>query len=47
VNDRCSASSTRSSRKLWGVLRDMQPNFFQPFDRVGIDPFTQRFPCHA
>ena len=30
--------------ELWGVLRDMQPNFFQPFDRVGIDPFTQRFP---
>jgi succinate dehydrogenase/fumarate reductase flavoprotein subunit len=25
-------------------LRDAQPNFFLPFDREGIDPFTQRFP---
>ena len=30
-----------------GVRRTMrlsQPNFFLPFDRTGIDPFTQRFP---
>jgi succinate dehydrogenase/fumarate reductase flavoprotein subunit len=26
------------------VMRKAQPNFFQTFDRVGIDPFTQRFP---
>jgi succinate dehydrogenase/fumarate reductase flavoprotein subunit len=25
-------------------MRAAQPNFFLPFDRVGIDPFTQRFP---
>jgi succinate dehydrogenase/fumarate reductase flavoprotein subunit len=27
-----------------GQLRASQPNFFLPFDRVGIDPLTQRFP---
>ncbi len=26
------------------AMRAAQPNFFLPFDRVGIDPFTQRFP---
>ncbi|MFG1280805.1 FAD-binding protein [Xanthobacter autotrophicus] len=25
-------------------MRSAQPNFFLPFDRMGIDPFTQRFP---
>lgn len=25
-------------------MRTAQPNFFLPFDRLGIDPFTQRFP---
>jgi succinate dehydrogenase/fumarate reductase flavoprotein subunit len=25
-------------------MRASQPNFFLPFDRSGIDPFTQRFP---
>jgi len=25
-------------------MRVSQPNFFLPFDRTGIDPFTQRFP---
>jgi succinate dehydrogenase/fumarate reductase flavoprotein subunit len=25
-------------------LRSSQPNFFLPFDREGIDPFTERFP---
>ena len=28
--------------KAW--MRTAQPNFFLPFDRAGIDPFTQRFP---
>ena len=28
--------------KIW--MRKSQPNFFLPFDRAGIDPFTQRFP---
>lgn len=26
------------------AMRLGQPNFFLPFDRLGIDPFTQRFP---
>jgi succinate dehydrogenase/fumarate reductase flavoprotein subunit len=26
------------------TMRLSQPNFFLPFDRAGIDPFTQRFP---
>ncbi|MDG9971770.1 FAD-binding protein [Achromobacter mucicolens] len=26
------------------AMRAAQPNFFLPFDRSGIDPFTQRFP---
>jgi succinate dehydrogenase/fumarate reductase flavoprotein subunit len=25
-------------------MRASQPNFFLPFDRIGVDPFTQRFP---
>lgn len=25
-------------------MRTAQPNFFLPFDRMGIDPFSQRFP---
>ena len=29
---------------LRASLRASQPNFFLPFDRVGIDPLTQRFP---
>ncbi|MHC5725464.1 MAG: FAD-dependent oxidoreductase [Nostoc sp.] len=32
------AESMRPSMRL------AQPNFFLPFDRAGIDPFTQRFP---
>jgi succinate dehydrogenase/fumarate reductase flavoprotein subunit len=30
--------------QIEGALRDAQPNFFLPFDREGINPFTQRFP---
>jgi succinate dehydrogenase/fumarate reductase flavoprotein subunit len=26
------------------AMRRAQPNFFQTFDRLGVDPFTQRFP---
>ncbi|WP_245261739.1 FAD-binding protein [Ancylobacter sp. FA202] len=29
---------------LHASMREAQPNFFVPFDRMGIDPFTQRFP---
>lgn len=28
-------------------MRVSQPNFFLPFDRTGIDPFTERFPGDA
>ncbi len=34
----------RAPRELERPLRDSQPNFFLPFDRAGIDPFTQAFP---
>ncbi|MGY0777371.1 FAD-binding protein [Azospirillum argentinense] len=34
----------RAEPELWAAMRQAQPNFFLPFDRVGIDPFTQRFP---
>ncbi|APG95125.1 FAD-dependent oxidoreductase [Sinorhizobium americanum] len=29
---------------LKAIMRRAQPNFFIPFDRRGIDPFTERFP---
>ncbi len=34
----------RAEPELRAAMRQAQPNFFLPFDRVGIDPFTQRFP---
>lgn len=34
----------KASEEIRAALRAAQPNFFLPFDRVGIDPFTQRFP---
>ncbi|QCO00649.1 FAD-dependent oxidoreductase [Azospirillum argentinense] len=34
----------RADEALRGWLRKSQPNCFLPFDRAGIDPFTQRFP---
>ena len=34
----------RIDDELRPMMRSLQPNFFQPFDRVGIDPFTQVFP---
>ncbi|GGG74067.1 FAD-dependent oxidoreductase [Paenibacillus radicis (ex Gao et al. 2016)] len=37
----CLDQATEEMR-LW--MRKAQPNFFLPFDRVGIDPFTQKFP---
>lgn len=33
----------RAEPELWPLLRRAQPNFFLPFDRAGIDPFTERF----
>ncbi len=34
----------KASPRLQEGLRKGQPNIFVPFDRMGIDPFTQRFP---
>lgn len=37
----CVLDKADSATRL--AMRDAQPNFFLPFDRAGIDPFTQRF----
>jgi succinate dehydrogenase/fumarate reductase flavoprotein subunit len=34
----------KATEDMRAALRASQPNFFLPFDRVGIDPLTQRFP---
>ncbi|MBD2666191.1 FAD-dependent oxidoreductase [Richelia sinica] len=34
----------KASEEMRLNMRLSQPNFFLPFDRAGIDPFTQRFP---
>lgn len=34
----------RADGAVQAAMRHAQPNFFLPFDRAGIDPFTQRFP---
>jgi succinate dehydrogenase/fumarate reductase flavoprotein subunit len=34
----------QADESLHASLRLAQPNFFLPFDRLGIDPFRQRFP---
>jgi len=34
----------KASVEMRATMRLSQPNFFLPFDRAGIDPFTQRFP---
>ncbi len=34
----------KASEAMRVTMRLSQPNFFLPFDRAGIDPFTQRFP---
>lgn len=34
----------RADARVRAWMRASQPNFFLPFDRLGIDPFTQRFP---
>ena len=38
----CTLSDTPVEVRDW--MRTIQHNFFLPFDRAGIDPFTQRFP---
>lgn len=34
----------QATDEMQQVMRRAQPNFFLPFDRRGIDPFTQHFP---
>ncbi|MFG1480018.1 FAD-binding protein [Xanthobacter sp. V4C-4] len=38
------AQLDRADAAMRAHMRLAQPNFFLPFDRMGIDPFTQRFP---
>ncbi|MFF2483440.1 FAD-dependent oxidoreductase [Paenibacillus sp. NPDC058071] len=38
------ASLDRTTEEMRRWMRTAQPNFFLPFDRLGIDPFTQKFP---
>ncbi|MCW2247920.1 succinate dehydrogenase/fumarate reductase flavoprotein subunit [Azospirillum fermentarium] len=38
------AKLDKADEAMRGWLRRSQPNCFLPFDRLGIDPFTQRFP---
>ena len=30
--------------ELWGAMRDAMPNFFMVTDKLGVDPFRDRFP---
>lgn len=34
----------KAEPEMRSSMRLAQPNFFLPFDRAGVDPFTQRFP---
>ncbi|HLG82358.1 MAG TPA: FAD-binding protein [Bradyrhizobium sp.] len=38
------AQLDKADEEVRRSMRASQPNFFLPFDRTGIDPFTQRFP---
>jgi succinate dehydrogenase/fumarate reductase flavoprotein subunit len=38
------AQLDQADAKVQAAMRASQPNFFLPYDRTGIDPFTQRFP---
>jgi succinate dehydrogenase/fumarate reductase flavoprotein subunit len=38
------AQLDKADKEVRRSMRASQPNFFLPFDRTGIDPFTQRFP---
>jgi succinate dehydrogenase/fumarate reductase flavoprotein subunit len=37
------AQIDKADAKTQAIMRNAQPNFFLPFDRSGINPFTQRF----
>jgi succinate dehydrogenase/fumarate reductase flavoprotein subunit len=43
LNEKVYAVLDRAEPDLWPQLRRAQPNFFLPFDREGINPFTDRF----
>lgn len=34
----------KADEQVRGWMRSAQPNFFLPFDRIGLDPFSKRFP---
>lgn len=38
------AQLDKADADIQQAMRASQPNFFLPYDRTGIDPFTQRFP---
>ena len=37
------AQLDKADAEIQAAMRHAQPNFFVPFDRVGVNPFTQRF----
>ncbi|MEZ0364644.1 FAD-binding protein [Mycobacterium sp. pUA109] len=43
LNEKVYAQIDRADAAVAAQMRRGQPNFFLPFDRRGIDPFTQRF----
>jgi succinate dehydrogenase/fumarate reductase flavoprotein subunit len=44
MHERVYAVLDRAAPDIWPTLRRAQPNFFLPFDRAGINPFTDLFP---
>lgn len=44
INQPVYAILDKATEEMRSVMRNAQPNFFLPFDRMGIDPFIQRFP---
>lgn len=38
------AQLDKADADIQEAMRASQPNFFLPYDRTGVDPFTQRFP---
>jgi succinate dehydrogenase/fumarate reductase flavoprotein subunit len=44
LTQRVYAIIDRADEGTQQAMRGAQPNFFLPFDRAGLDPFTQRFP---
>ncbi|SBW22832.1 glucose-inhibited division protein A [Candidatus Protofrankia californiensis] len=44
LTERVFCQLDHADAEVAAAMRLAQPNFFLPFDRMGIDPFTQRFP---